>query len=752
MRFALLTLVLVACSPSAHPVDPRLDGADQPLLVTARTDVAWGTFVRHAADLDPDASCDRVLRNCRLFADPAAAAGLPDVLWVQADPGAPEGTLDGAIDALGVDVVRPWDGDEPPDWGVSGAGVTASIWDPDGPDLDHPDLAGRILRAPEVAPGYSHATQVAGALGGDGAGTSAVCDGWEARRWAGVAPEVDLLFWLAGGEPDLPFGEQMQEAINERGADLGSFSFKNGIGGVYDGLDAAIDGIIRADPDYIDRPIPFFWATANDGDEEGWFSLADYAAAKNVIAVGATNANDDSLAEFSSMGPTADGRLKPDVMAPGCYDTLAVQVEVDAVRLLDGDDGVVESWSWQTDGDTEGWTAIHDLEPLEASGGLLRTSVLGRDPYMHGPEIDLPAADVAAVEVDFQAGTVSWAQLFWKTDGGDWAEARHLDYPMPGTGLIETIRLEVGEHPEWTGQLLQIRLDPASLGVTVPDVGGGYVPNCGTSLAAPMVAGVGALMLQRWREQDPDGEPPPPAAYKAALAATALDLVGESSNINPDLGAPTPYGVGPDYATGHGLVQAPGAVQAFATGRVVVADAAQEGATWEGFVDVAAADHLRVALAWDDVAGQPGADRVLENDLDLLLLDPDGVEHLPWVLDPEQPEAPAARGVNQVDNLEVVSAPDAGPGRWTVRVGATTLVDEPQAFALVATVDGAPVELLQPVEPGDDDDTQGDDDDDDGGDGGCTCRSSTGGAPTLIALLVALVGSLRRSRRAQRQL
>lgn len=44
---------------------------------------------------------------------------------------------------------------------------------------------------------------------------------------------------------------------------------------------------------------------------------ANYPADKsNVIGVGATNINDE-IAYFSSVGPTVDGRLKPDISAPG---------------------------------------------------------------------------------------------------------------------------------------------------------------------------------------------------------------------------------------------------------------------------------------------------------------------------------------------------------------------------------------------------------------------------------------------------
>ena len=49
------------------------------------------------------------------------------------------------------------------------------------------------------------------------------------------------------------------------------------------------------------------------------------AQAKNVIAVGSSESgglatkDDDTVSYFSSKGPTIDGRIKPDVVAPGDY-------------------------------------------------------------------------------------------------------------------------------------------------------------------------------------------------------------------------------------------------------------------------------------------------------------------------------------------------------------------------------------------------------------------------------------------------
>ena len=45
--------------------------------------------------------------------------------------------------------------------------------------------------------------------------------------------------------------------------------------------------------------------------------MSSPAIAKNAVAVGALDASYVKVAQFSSRGPTPDGRLKPDLVAPG---------------------------------------------------------------------------------------------------------------------------------------------------------------------------------------------------------------------------------------------------------------------------------------------------------------------------------------------------------------------------------------------------------------------------------------------------
>ena len=56
------------------------------------------------------------------------------------------------------------------------------------------------------------------------------------------------------------------------------------------------------------------FAAGNSGS--GFYTVGTPANAKNIIGVGAASGA-SNLAGFSSRGPTPDGRIKPDLVAPG---------------------------------------------------------------------------------------------------------------------------------------------------------------------------------------------------------------------------------------------------------------------------------------------------------------------------------------------------------------------------------------------------------------------------------------------------
>lgn len=63
-------------------------------------------------------------------------------------------------------------------------------------------------------------------------------------------------------------------------------------------------------------------SAGNEGTNPGWKKITPPADGFSVIAVGAVDA-DEAIVNFSSRGPTADGRIKPDVCALGSGDYVA---------------------------------------------------------------------------------------------------------------------------------------------------------------------------------------------------------------------------------------------------------------------------------------------------------------------------------------------------------------------------------------------------------------------------------------------
>jgi len=198
----------------------------------------------------------------------------------------------------------------------------------------------------------------------------------------------------------------------------------------------------------------------------------------------------------------------------------------------------------------------------------------------------------------------------------------------------------------------------------------------GTSMAAPAVTGVAALLTEQWKHSY--GTQPSAPAIKALLIAGAEDLG------NP----------GPDYTFGFGLVDAQKSAD------LILADqgnkqrirtlsfAAGQQQTHEVTLVVTETQNVRVVLDWPDpfIVYNPPVDiaeKALVNDLDLKIIDPSGTTILPWVLDKSNPEANATRAVNNVDNVEMVEIASATPGVYRVIVTGTSVSEGPQSAVLV---------------------------------------------------------------------
>ncbi len=218
-------------------------------------------------------------------------------------------------------------------YSLDGSGVDVLVYDA-GSVEGHSDFAGRLV--PGDAAGFSsHSTHVAGTVGGSGSLSGGL--------HRGMAPGCRIIsfgFQWSGGSDFLyadpgDLQNDYISAINLHGADLSNNSIGNNTDsnglpctwqGDYGVVDALIDSIVRGS---LGAPFRIVWAAGNERsgsrcNVEGFgqfYSLAPPANAKNQICVGAVNSNDDSITSFTSWGPTDDGRMRPDLCAPGCQST-----------------------------------------------------------------------------------------------------------------------------------------------------------------------------------------------------------------------------------------------------------------------------------------------------------------------------------------------------------------------------------------------------------------------------------------------
>jgi hypothetical protein len=167
-----------------------------------------------------------------------------------------------------------------------------------------------------------HGTHTSGTIVGDAAGTFGIntytastptTSGHDGAD--GMAPNAQLLFQDIGTTggclsiTDLP--GTLHQAY-DGGARIHSASWGGDDAGAYASDDFLVDNALWNREDLI-----FVVAAGNSGSA-GAMSVGSPANAKNAISVGALgHAPSTTVVGFSSRGPTADGRIKPDVMAQG---------------------------------------------------------------------------------------------------------------------------------------------------------------------------------------------------------------------------------------------------------------------------------------------------------------------------------------------------------------------------------------------------------------------------------------------------
>lgn len=464
------------------------------------------------------------------------------IQWIIEVPPPKVATNDGVRARIGVNTVQ-----NPP-YDLDGTNVDVGIWDGGYVDINHNDFAGRLTIGDSGGSTDDHATHVGGTVGGDG--TLSASQGGTALQWRGMAPNVDIISYEWNNNLSEHSG-----AISTYGIELSQNSWGYEISRLM--RNCYLYGSYTYDaPEYDDivtgrfgKRIVVVFAAGNERADcdcrmsctppyVNYHNVGPPSTAKNIISVGATNSDDDSMTTFSSWGPMDDGRIKPDVVAPGC------------------------------EAGGEGY--IHSTLPGDTYGGL------------------------------------GW---------------------------------------------------------------------CGTSMAAPATSGSAALLYQQFRSTYTDTEPLP-STIKGLLIHTAVDLGN----------------TGPDYGYGYGRIDIQAAVDTIRA-QELAEDSVTQGATDTYTITVSAgATALKMTLVWDDEPGAENANLALVNDLDLVLVDPNGISHYPWVLDPSNPSNPATTGADHTNNVEQVYVSGPMEGAWEARVSGYSVPYAPQDYSLI----GISGELIKP--------------------------------------------------------
>ncbi|MBI1935812.1 S8 family serine peptidase, partial [Candidatus Woesearchaeota archaeon] len=458
-------------------------------------------------------------------------------------------TNDGSRQATGVNIIQ----NSP--YNLKGKNIIIGMWDAGQIDNSHDDLPDSRVKIAETYSPSQHATHVAGTMAGSGSLSSA--NGGSLLQWRGMASSAEVnSYSISDGTEDAP--DEHSLAISQRYIDISQNSWGElSLFNFYVPNSQLYDNIVRGL--YENKKITIVFAAGNEQDDSppGYETIrSPGGTAKNTITVGAVNSNNNSMTLFSSWGPVKDGRIKPDIVAPGCK-------------------------------------------------GVHKTSC--NSTY------------------NTNSSECIWSTIPTDTYGGD----------------------------------------------------------CGTSMAAPVVSGVVALMLEEWKSLFGQNSLPLPSTVKAALIDTAVDLNrdGTGSTIKD----------GPDYKHGYGLINATGAVQSIVFNNFIESNISS-GNSINTILIPSEESELKVTLVWDDKEGSIDSTHHLINDLDLALIGPNGNVYYPWKLNSSNQSQVATRLVNNpvgkdnTNNVEQVAVDNPTSGEWIINVSVNgSITSAPQTYSLVSS-------------------------------------------------------------------
>lgn len=204
---------------------------------------------------------------------------------------------------------------------VTGKGIVIAVLD-DGVYEQHPDLSPKLAghydaSAPSMpiaspvdvilpAGGEGHGTHVAGIVVGNG--------GESAGVYKGVAPDARIVNVRVFSAPNQTTSDIVIKGLDWTLDHMGQLKIRVAVMSLGGRATDSTDALSRSVNVAVSKGLVVVVAAGNRGPGNQTIGIPGVAA--NAITVGAVD-KAGKLADYSSRGPTLDGRLKPDVVAPG---------------------------------------------------------------------------------------------------------------------------------------------------------------------------------------------------------------------------------------------------------------------------------------------------------------------------------------------------------------------------------------------------------------------------------------------------
>ena len=350
--------------------------------------------------------------------------------------------------------------------GRYGAGVGVAVIDTGVSSMN--DFAGRVVFGPDLSgegrtiDSYGHGTVMAGIIGGSGADSAGNASG----AYTGVAPLATLVSVKAAGRNGATDVSTMLQAMHWVSAYRAEFNIRvlNLSWGTPSTQDPAVDPLNYAVERLWRDGIVVVVAAGNSGPKAG--TITKPGDDPVVLTVGGFNdrANtvltDDDIPSWSSRGPTAHGRAKPDVVAPGrtlvsarSYGSL---VEYENPRALISPSYIKGSGTSQAAAVTSGVVALL----LEARPGLTPDEVKAILRSTASPISGIGVNDQGTGRIDLAAALSAQvpagaAQTFASTGLGSLESSRggrNVEADCGNDGTVDVIKGEIDVRCEaWNG-------------------------------------------------------------------------------------------------------------------------------------------------------------------------------------------------------------------------------------------------------------------------------------------------------------